>query len=124
MPRAARRVPAGLPELPPAPAGPPRPTESDYLAALLDACPPDTWRAVCARAVADAEAGDPRARAWLAGYLIGQPDRTVTHTLDLAVDAATGEDPIARKVRLVARARRQQQDQDALEERLRPLFGG
>ena len=58
------------------PGGPGRPrrvTERDYLAALAEECPPETWRRICRRAVADAEAGDARARDWIARYLIGNP---------------------------------------------------
>jgi hypothetical protein len=55
------------------PGRPRRVAERDYLAALTEVCPPERWRAICRRAVADAEAGDPRARDWLARYLLGNP---------------------------------------------------
>jgi hypothetical protein len=58
------------------PGGPGRPrrvAERDYLAALTEECPPETWRAICRRAVADALGGDARARDWLARYLLGNP---------------------------------------------------
>jgi hypothetical protein len=41
-----------------------RATGRTYLAALSEACPPDTWRDVVMRAVEDAKAGDYRARDW------------------------------------------------------------
>ncbi len=58
------------------PGGPGRPrrvAERDYLVALTEECPPERWRAICRRAVADAEAGDAKARDWLARYLLGNP---------------------------------------------------
>src|SRR5215467_6711680 len=58
------------------PGGPGRPrrvAERDYLVTLTEACPPETWRAICRRAVADAEAGDAKARDWLSRFLLGNP---------------------------------------------------
>src|SRR6516225_3015140 len=58
------------------PGGPGRPrrvAERDYLVTLTEECPPETWRAICRRAVKDALAGDARARDWLARYLLGNP---------------------------------------------------
>ena len=58
------------------PGGPGRPrraVESDYLAALSEAVPTDTWRAIVAKAVEQAQAGDATARAWLGSYLLGKP---------------------------------------------------
>jgi hypothetical protein len=40
-----------------------RRTESDYMAALLDAVPLEDWRSVITATVAAAKAGDPSARA-------------------------------------------------------------
>lgn len=57
------------------PGGPGRPrrqVEVDYLRALADECPPDTWREVCRKAVELAKAGDAPARAWLSKYLCGE----------------------------------------------------
>jgi hypothetical protein len=51
------------------PGGPGRPrrvTEREYLRTLAEQCPPETWRAICRRAVADALDGDGRTRDWLA----------------------------------------------------------
>lgn len=66
------------------PGRPRRVAERDYLQALTEECPPETWRAICRRAVADAKAGDARARDWLARYLLGNPAELPTLT------AATG----------------------------------
>jgi hypothetical protein len=58
------------------PGGPGRPrrvAEGDYLLALTEECPPETWRAICRRAAADAVAGDSKARDWLSRYLLGSP---------------------------------------------------
>ena len=48
------------------PGRPRRTVERDYLAVLSEAVSLDDWRAVVARAVDDAKAGDARARDWLA----------------------------------------------------------
>lgn len=56
------------------PGGPGRPrraVEADYLKALAEACPPETFLEICQRAVDQARDGEPRARAWLADYLVG-----------------------------------------------------
>lgn len=56
------------------PGGPGRPRraiEEDYLRTLSDACPVDTWRDICRKAVEAACDGDPAARAWLTRYLVG-----------------------------------------------------
>src|SRR5215510_12540897 len=71
------------------PGGPGRPrrvAERDYLVTLTEECPPETWRAICRRAVADAKAGDSKARDWLSRYLLGNPAELPTlaaSTLDL-----------------------------------------
>ena len=56
------------------PGGPGRPrrgVERRYLAAFAEAVSPDDWRAIIQRAVADAKAGDAKARDWLSKYLVG-----------------------------------------------------
>jgi hypothetical protein len=53
------------------PGRPRRVTERDYLAALADEVPMESWRAICRRAVNDALAGDAKARDWLSRYLLG-----------------------------------------------------
>jgi hypothetical protein len=56
------------------PGGPGRPrrgVEREYLSALVEAVPLADWRAIVGKAVADAKAGNPRAREWLAKYLLG-----------------------------------------------------
>lgn len=55
------------------PGRPPRATESEYMRILMDACPPDVFREIVERAIADAKAGDATARTWLASYLVGKP---------------------------------------------------
>ena len=54
------------------PGRPPRATETEYLETLTEVVTPERWRAICQRAVADAEQGDARARAWVARYMIGE----------------------------------------------------
>jgi hypothetical protein len=56
------------------PGGPGRPrrdVERQYLAAFAEAVSPADWRAIIEKAVADAKAGNPTARAWLSKYLVG-----------------------------------------------------
>jgi hypothetical protein len=59
------------------PGGPGRPrraAERDYLLALTEAVSVDDWRAVVAKALDQAKAGDKSARQWLSDYLIGESD--------------------------------------------------
>ncbi len=49
----------------PGPGRPPRAVEERRLEIASEECPEERWRAICARAVADAVAGDPIARNWL-----------------------------------------------------------
>jgi hypothetical protein len=54
--------------------GPGRPrkeTERRYLKSLIGCVPIARWRAVVKRALADAEAGDAKARDWLSRHLTG-----------------------------------------------------
>lgn len=53
------------------PGRPPRGVERQYLAAFAETVSPSDWREIIARAVADAKAGDARARDWLSKYLVG-----------------------------------------------------
>jgi hypothetical protein len=63
------------------PGGPGRPrraTEKEYLAVLTEEVSPETWRAICRRAAADARARDAKARDWIARYLLGPPGELPT----------------------------------------------
>jgi hypothetical protein len=56
------------------PGGPGRPrrgVERRYLAAFAEAVSLDDWREVVGKAVADAKAGNAKARDWLSKYLLG-----------------------------------------------------
>ena len=53
------------------PGRPRQPVERQYLAALVEAVSPADWRAIVGKAVADAKGGNPKAREWLAKYLLG-----------------------------------------------------
>lgn len=58
------------------PGGPGRPArhvELEYTSAMYAACSLEDWHEIVSKAVADAKAGDPKARAWLASYLLGAP---------------------------------------------------
>lgn len=56
------------------PGGPGRPRraiEREYILCITEAVTLEDWRAIVSRAKEDALAGDDRARAWLAHYLVG-----------------------------------------------------
>jgi hypothetical protein len=59
------------------PGRPRRTVEAQYLTALREAVPIETWTKVCETAVAQAVAGDAKAREWLGSYLIGKPWQAV-----------------------------------------------
>ncbi len=70
------------------PGGPGRPkrqTEEGYLKALMGACDLDKWGQICERAVSDAINGEPKAREWLARYLIGNPETVAPKPLEVVV---------------------------------------
>ena len=48
-----------------------------YLTVLSESVPVDKWRQVCEKAIEQAMAGDHRARAFLANYLVGKPVQAV-----------------------------------------------
>ena len=85
------------------PGRPRRDTERAYVTALAEACPPERWRLIVARAVADAEGGDAKAREWLGTYLLGKPAGEAPTLHALAVQEATGHDPVQAAVGEVAR---------------------
>lgn len=89
------------------PGRPPRATEREYLKAVLDACPPDTWAEIVARAVADAKAGDGQARAWLASYLVGKPsaNHTAARPSRMYAEEDAGVDPVEAEAADIARVR-------------------
>ena len=67
------------------PGGPGRPRralERQYLAALADSVSIADWQAIIGRAVADAKAGNPRAREWLAKYLVGDEPLALVELAD------------------------------------------
>lgn len=68
-----------------------RQTEQEYMRAMLGACNLDEWREIVEKAVADAKAGDAKAREWLAAYVVGRPTREAPSALALLVDELVGE---------------------------------
>ena len=76
--------------------GRPRRRAGDRLAAIEAAVTSDVWRRIIARAVADALAGDHRARAWLSRYLIAEPSsQTGADSLPDDQDAICPHAPLA-----------------------------
>jgi hypothetical protein len=63
------------------PGRPRRAVETEYLAVIGDVVPLERWRRIVERAAADAEAGDAKARQWLAGSLLGSVPQSL---LDVA----------------------------------------
>ena len=72
-----------------------RRTQSDYVAALLDRVPLETWGEVVDAAVAKAKQGDAQARLWLAHYLVGRPASEAPTPLTVMVQQFSGHDPLA-----------------------------
>ena len=82
------RVP-GIRFLPGNPGGPGRPArcvEREYLEVTIGSVSPAQWRRIVKKAVADAEAGDSRAREWLSRWLLPAPAEK------LEINKAGGED--------------------------------
>ena len=86
------------------PGGPGRPrraVERQYLSTLAEAVALEDWRQIVARAVADAKAGDARAREWLSKHLMGDDPLALAELADelervktmLGVGHDTGGDP-------------------------------
>jgi len=57
---------------------PRRPIEREYLGTLNDVVSLDRWRVICEKAAEDAQAGNPRARDWLARWLMATESRPLT----------------------------------------------
>lgn len=92
-----------LPGTPPGPGRPPRQTEAGCMQAMMQACPLDTWRTICERAVVEAKRGDAKARDWLAKYLVGDPGHQAPAPMAVVVQQLTGIDPaLNRAAELVA----------------------
>lgn len=74
------------------PGRPRRAIEADYMGALSAACPPETWRIICERAVQGAIGGNARDREWLSRLLIGD---TAPSLADMAADELSGFDRVS-----------------------------
>ena len=83
------------------PGRPPRATEQNYLLAVLDACPLETWAEIVEKAVSAAREGDDKARHWLASFLLGAPKGNAPAPSAALVGRMLGEDAV-----LTAAARR------------------
>lgn len=77
------------------PGRPPRQTETDYLRATLAACSLEDWREIVVKAVYDAKRGNPKARDFLARYLLG----AAPVLSDLMAWSEAGYDPVEEKLR-------------------------
>src|ERR1039458_861908 len=77
------------------PGRPSRQTEVTYLRTFMEHLSLDDWGAVTDRAILDAKAGDPKARAWLAAYAMGTPAYSAPRPFDVCVEAEAGVDSVA-----------------------------
>jgi len=77
---------------------PHRRTQSDYMAALLDRVPLETWGGVIDATVAKAKDGDAQARAFLASYLVGKPQHDAPEPLAVMAARISGDDALADKL--------------------------
>ncbi len=75
-----------------------RRTERDYVGALLDTVTLEDWRDVVRNALTAAKAGDGKARAWLATYLMGAPQYKAPSPLTVVVSQWTGRDPVVERL--------------------------
>ena len=75
-----------------------RRTEGDYMGVLLDTVSLEDWRVVVASALAEAKAGDPQARNWLAQYLVGRPEGKAPTPLTVVVNQLNGADPLVNSI--------------------------
>ena len=83
------------------PGRPPRQTEQAYLRTLAATITQDDWRAIVQTAIADAKAGDARARQWLSDWLL----RGVPTLLDLAAADELEVDAVSDRVEDLRMAR-------------------
>jgi len=72
------------------PGRPPRATERIYLETLYSAIPVDAWQKVVEKALADAQAGDEKARAWIEKFVLGSNPMSLT---SLAMRERIGIEP-------------------------------
>lgn len=77
---------------------PHRRTQTDYMGALLDRVPLETWGEVVDATVAKAKDGDAQARAFLAAYLVGKPAHDAPEPLAVTAARLAGNDPLVRKL--------------------------
>jgi hypothetical protein len=91
--------------------------ERDYLAALSDAVSLHDWWGVVARTVADAKAGDGRARELLTKHLIGQERVSLLDLAAKELRGVTSDDDVTESlVRQEQDAKRQAQLDDIIKQ--------
>jgi hypothetical protein len=77
---------------------PHRRTQTDYMGALLDRVPLETWGEVIDATVTKAKDGDAQARAFLAAYLVGKPTTEAATPLAITAQRISGDDALVRKL--------------------------
>ena len=75
------------------PGRPKRTTEAAYLGTMMEVVSLDTWKKIVTAAVEGAQAGDSKAREWLARYLVGEPQGKAPSPLSVVVDTLLARDP-------------------------------
>ena|SRR5688572_9932550 len=56
---------------------PKRSVELDYMNALHEECPVETWKEIVKKAVEQANGGDAKARTFIANYILGKPQTNI-----------------------------------------------
>jgi hypothetical protein len=76
------------------PGRPKRPTEIAFMRTLVEECDLEKWRSIIASTIKAAEDGDPRARDFLAKYLLGESASKSPTLLGVHLQAMNGVDPV------------------------------
>ena len=105
------------------PGRPRRAIEADYLKAFSDAVPLDAWRTIVSRAVADAQAGDARARDWVARHVLGSEPPTLLSIAATEERTANGEEVVDEVIEEAARQQWKQRDEEQWRE-MRAVLSG
>jgi transposase-like protein len=72
---------------------------AEFKAELVEACQQsEDWRTVVTSALAEAKAGSPQARNWLAQYLVGRPQGKAPKPLTVVANQLNGADPLMNRI--------------------------
>lgn len=102
------------------PGRPCRPIEQDYLRALVESVPMETWQRIINTAVAQAIDGDDKARTWLSKYLLGDQ---LPGLARLAALEAEEVDPVEKERQKVREVEQSDRHTRELVDRLNAEYG-